>query len=149
MASSHAKRAKSDRVSVWTREKERENGEEIVTKRNEKKKSVGGHRFAIVVVCGVWRLTVLVSWWWWGRGGGDAQNAFFGDALGTRSQKVEKRDNLKIYVPLVTTSTTFIDGIPVLSHSVFFQISQKTSEKMLPICLFDWEFDWLNGTFTI
>ena len=111
MASSHAKRAKLDRVSVWTREKERENGEEIVTKRNEKKKSVGGHRFAVVVVCGAWRLTVLVSWWWWGRGGVDAQNAFFGDALGTRSQKVEKRDNLKFFVPLVTTFTTFIDGI--------------------------------------
>ena len=39
LAPSHAKRAKLDRVSVWTREKERENGEEIVTKRNKKKKS--------------------------------------------------------------------------------------------------------------
>ena len=40
LASSHAKRAKSDRVSVWAREKERESGGEIVTERNKKKESV-------------------------------------------------------------------------------------------------------------
>ena len=34
LASSHAKRAKSDRVSLWTREKERESRGDIVTERN-------------------------------------------------------------------------------------------------------------------
>ena len=37
LASSHAKRAKSDRVSVWAREKERESGGEIVTERNKER----------------------------------------------------------------------------------------------------------------
>ena len=38
LASSHAKRVKSDRVSVWAREEERESGG--VTERNKKKESV-------------------------------------------------------------------------------------------------------------
>ena len=37
---SHAKRAKSDRVSVWARGKERKGGGEILTERNKKKENV-------------------------------------------------------------------------------------------------------------
>ena len=46
----------------------------------------------------------------------------------------------------------FLDGVFGVSCRIlsFFQISRKTSEKMLPICLFDWEFNliteiWLSS----